>query len=170
MLSFITLCILLGIGHFLRGRIKLLHLLQIYNINYYFSVQKNPFFSTSYGLKGKTLRLGEETELFYRISKKEPVFWYDPQIKIYHWVPVHKLYLKYRFRRSYEVGRTLALIGKSNLSILEYSKYWIRLFLIFFEILYYSIRSQNKRKQYHIKIFEQLGFQLGFILNFNNIN
>lgn len=61
-------------------------------------------FSTDYGMDGHILRLGEETELFYRIYQDHPWFWYDPSIRVLHRVSVDNMTLSYRLRRSYQGG------------------------------------------------------------------
>lgn len=61
-------------------------------------------FSADYGVVGDSLRLGEETELFNRIYKKNPLFWYDPDIRVEHLVPARKISVRYRLERAYMGG------------------------------------------------------------------
>lgn len=72
-------------------------------------------FSASFGMKGDTLRFGEESELFSRIYKDFPLFWYDPEIKILHLVPERNMNLAYRMKRAYLSGISNALIRRTSL-------------------------------------------------------
>lgn len=73
-------------------------------------------FHADYGMSGNKLKLGEETELFIRIYKDHPYFWYDPELRISHWVPKWKMKIAYRIRRSFKSGVTTAIIlyGKED--------------------------------------------------------
>ncbi len=61
-------------------------------------------FSNDYGRIGDKMRLGVETELFIRIYKDNPLFWYDPAIRVEHWVPVRNMSVWYRLKRGYYHG------------------------------------------------------------------
>jgi hypothetical protein len=61
-------------------------------------------FSSSYGPVGNRVRFGEEPELFARIYKDNPLFWYDPSIRVLHWVPCRRMTIFYRLKRTYHIG------------------------------------------------------------------
>ena len=61
-------------------------------------------FSTELGMVGEQLLFGEETEIFSRIYLENPLFWYDPSIRVYHWVSERKMRVSYRLRRSFSQG------------------------------------------------------------------
>lgn len=129
-------------------------------------LEKYGGFSTDYGLKGRKLRLSEDTEFFYRISKHERFFWYDPQIKVYHWTPVHKMRPGYRFLRTYKTGQSLAQMERPNMSLTTYCRDWINFLRFLLKFPYSVLNSQGNRKTSHIKLLEQLASYLGFLLAF----
>ncbi|ODS37371.1 hypothetical protein BEH94_07800 [Candidatus Altiarchaeales archaeon WOR_SM1_SCG] len=62
-------------------------------------------FRSDLGMVGDKMGLGEETELFYRIYKDHPYFWYDPRIKVEHLVTQLNMNIFYRLNRSFINGR-----------------------------------------------------------------
>ncbi|MDG6249254.1 glycosyltransferase [Methanocalculus sp.] len=66
-------------------------------------------FDINLGVKGETLNLGEETRLFNKIwdeyNEKE-MFYYSPDLKVYHLVPADKMNLHYFFKRRFMVGQS----------------------------------------------------------------
>lgn len=78
-------------------------------------------FSADYGVVGNVLRLGEETELFSRIYKKHPLFWYDPAIQVEHLVPARNMSVSYRLKRTYAGGIYGAAVG-GNHSVMAKAK------------------------------------------------
>ena len=76
-------------------------------------------FSSDYGMVGRKIRLGEEAALFYRIYQDHPFFWYDPEIKVEHWVPAKNMRVGYHLKRAYVGGVTIAgITGGSVFTIL----------------------------------------------------
>ena len=65
---------------------------------------QNNGFSPAFGPEGRKMRLGEEPELCRRIYAEKPLFWYDPAIKVHHWVPRGHYRLRYRFMRGVKSG------------------------------------------------------------------
>lgn len=126
-------------------------------------LEKYGGFSTEYGRIGNELRLGEDTELFYRISKKEPYFWYDPQIKVFHWTPVNKMNLKYLIKRSYKEAQSVALLESSDITLSNYLKNWAGFFLYLFHIPYLVIKPQKNKKINHVRLIKQLCSRLGLL-------
>jgi glycosyltransferase involved in cell wall biosynthesis len=63
-------------------------------------------FSSEYGMVGSQMRLGDETALFYRIYQNHPLFWYDPDIKVEHWVPSRNMTISYLLRRYFHGGES----------------------------------------------------------------
>jgi glycosyltransferase involved in cell wall biosynthesis len=94
-------------------------------------------FSSEFGMSGEVLRTGEETELFYRIYQKEPLFFYDPGIKVYHLVSLAGLKLTYSFKRGYRAAQATARIENRKAFSLKYIKKLIAfiVFLVEFPIL-----------------------------------
>ena len=77
-------------------------------------LEKYQGFNHNFGMVGGKLGLGEEAELFSRIFEGKPFFWYDPNIKVSHWVPVRNMKVSYRLARMYKSGRTRALIERQQ--------------------------------------------------------
>ncbi len=77
-------------------------------------LEKYQGFDHNFGMVGGKLGLGEEAELFSRIFEHEPYFWYDPNIKVSHWVPIRNMKVSYRLARMYKSGRTRALIERQQ--------------------------------------------------------
>jgi glucosyl-dolichyl phosphate glucuronosyltransferase len=80
-------------------------------------------FATDKGVTGNFLSVGEETDLFLRIWRNTPdaVFFYTPNIHVKHHVPLLKMTVGYRFRRSFVTGQVLAqdAILKQNMTPLN---------------------------------------------------
>jgi glucosyl-dolichyl phosphate glucuronosyltransferase len=73
-------------------------------------------FKTEYGMNGKVLNLGEEPELFLRIFKDKPLFWYDPEIIVHHYIKDNFMNLSYRFKRAWSTGRLTYKLYRNNRS------------------------------------------------------
>jgi glucosyl-dolichyl phosphate glucuronosyltransferase len=69
-------------------------------------------FNTAFGMSGDKVWLGEEPELFMRIHRTQPYFWYDPAIQVQHYVPPSQLRLVGRLYRAFQTGRARRAIEK----------------------------------------------------------
>lgn len=67
-------------------------------------------FRADLGMIGGTLRLGEEKDLYFRIHQEQPLFWYDPAIRVRHWVPIDHMRARYLLWRSFRAGQSRAVI------------------------------------------------------------
>ncbi len=77
-------------------------------------------FAESMGLSGVRLIMGEEPELFSRLQRVDPQFWYDPQLAVRHYEPVDKMTPCYLLRRRYATGeadRNIARIKRGSLQL-----------------------------------------------------
>ena len=63
-------------------------------------------FRTTYGMRGKQLGYGEETDLQHRIRKAGIKVAYDPEMVIYHLVPTHKMTVSWQLKSSFQLGKT----------------------------------------------------------------
>jgi len=63
-------------------------------------------FNPQFGMSGDRVWLGEETDLFMRIYEKQPYFWYDPSIRVKHYLSERQMSLRDRLYRKYQTGRT----------------------------------------------------------------
>lgn len=72
-------------------------------------------FSPELGMRGEVTALGEETDLFRRVYRKYPLFWYDPQLLVFHWTPGRSMTVSYRMLRNYRAGESLALMQQRRI-------------------------------------------------------
>lgn len=66
-------------------------------------------FDPAFGVRGETLRLGEETDLLLRLwdaHAGSSFLYYDPDLVVAHAVPRHKMTLGYRAKRMFVGGQT----------------------------------------------------------------
>tara|TARA_B100000315_G_C14562353_1_gene581164 strand:- start:365 stop:1270 length:906 start_codon:yes stop_codon:yes gene_type:complete len=124
-------------------------------------------FSTQYGMIGDELRLGEETELFMRLYKKHPKFWYDPQIIIYDYIPSPNMKLRYLLMRSYKSGQTLRkLVGCSYLSVTFFKS----LMDLIYTLIKFPFRLIKKSEPFLAEIILfiiESGHYIGFLIGKN---
>ncbi len=69
-------------------------------------------FSTSLGVSGDTLLLGEEDryfEVLWEALGPDARFYYDPSVRVFHAVPQSRATVKYAIRRAFAEGQTMAV-------------------------------------------------------------
>ena len=88
---------LLQVNEFASGGVFLVHK----NL-----LEKHKGFHTTYGMLGKQLGYGEETDLQRRIRKAGKKVAYDPEMIIYHLVPPHKMTVSWQLKSSFQMGKT----------------------------------------------------------------
>lgn len=64
------------------------------------------------GPVGDKFAIGEEITLYNRIYEKHPWFWYDPAIRVEHFVPIFKMTVGYRIKRAYLGGVSMVFLQK----------------------------------------------------------
>lgn len=76
-------------------------------------------FDVRVGVKGSYLSTGEETRLFEKIwdSVERPVFYYCPELVVYHMVPAWKMRVSYRFKRAFSWGQSWYLVNGPRLEM-----------------------------------------------------
>lgn len=82
-------------------------------------------FSPRHGMSGAKIKFGEEIELFNRIYQETPLFWYDPEIKVFHWISPKKMQISHRMLRAFKAGIFTADLDNSNYLSPTYIKSWI---------------------------------------------
>jgi glucosyl-dolichyl phosphate glucuronosyltransferase len=132
-------------------------------------------FNPEFGVKGKQLILGEETDLFNRLWKvMEPSLLFSPDLVVYHWVPSHKLKICYRVKRAFAIGQALASIETNHIIFNEKIKlisWWFkRIIIVGFKASIHVFRHQSFQNWVEEeilpvmillgKLFGILGFQL----------
>lgn len=71
-------------------------------------------FSSVFGMTGKKIRAGEETDLFYRMAPKYSRFWYDPDIKVEHLASARNMTLRQRIKGAYAYSFSMAQVKKMH--------------------------------------------------------
>lgn len=74
-------------------------------------------FNTRVGVNGTTLSTGEETSLFLELWDYYGncnIFYYSPDIKIFHYTPLEKMSLKYVLKRSFASGQSFVYVFESK--------------------------------------------------------
>jgi len=74
-------------------------------------------FNPDFGMKGDRVWLGEEVELFMRIYKSLPLFWYDPEIRVRHYVADSQMRFRDRMHRAMVAGRTRRLLDRQKITL-----------------------------------------------------
>jgi glycosyltransferase involved in cell wall biosynthesis len=123
-------------------------------------------FSADYGIVGGKLRMGEDTELFIRIYDKEPWFWYDPSIKVSHWVPKRNMRVSYRFLRAFKSGEFRANMQDRSVYLRGYPK---SLFYLIFLVakLPFAVLIFRKKMTEFVKLIEGIGAVMGYLTGKN---
>ena len=73
-------------------------------------------FNPDFGMNAGRVWLGEEPELFMRIYPDHPYFWYDPEIRVRHYVAASQLRLSGRLYRAFQTGRARRALERSTVS------------------------------------------------------
>lgn len=123
-------------------------------------------FSTNFGMNGKKLRMGEDTELFFRITKKYKNIYYDPELLIYHWTPSSNYDVLYRKKRSYSGGVTRCLMEKEENIMFVLIKSITGLLLPFINYFRNSFKYKFLIKKINVKFIEELSYRLGYFITF----
>lgn len=121
-------------------------------------------FNPKFGMKGDEMFFGEETELFRRIHANEPYFWYDPEIKVYHFTPQRNTRLSYRMIRSIRMGQSSARLQHRRRFSPESFKAICRLMIITLCLPSVLFCSNQEKKMSFARRIEQIGSILGYLL------
>lgn len=113
-------------------------------------------FSSNYGMRGNKIGLGEETELFMRVYKDYPLFWYDPGAKIFHWVPIRNMRITYRLKRAYKSGEATAYIYNRRVLTKQYLSQCMKFCLVLGSIPLRLLRPKKNFKSECAKILTEI--------------
>ena len=118
-------------------------------------------FSPHLGITGATLRMGEESDLFSRIYQENPLFWYDPDILVYHWTPERNFSVMYRFKRLYQNGVFMAYAQHRSIFSLNYLR--MTLYLTG-QIILFPIRMiRHRDKKTFVILMQKIARSLGYL-------
>lgn len=91
-------------------------------------------FSTQLGMVGGKMRFGEELDLFLRIADRQKLYWYDPNIIVYHFVPKRNISIIYQIKRAFLSARTRSKAEGNNF-------FSVKSVESFYDILKFIIRT-----------------------------
>jgi glycosyltransferase involved in cell wall biosynthesis len=126
-------------------------------------LEKYQGFNHTFGMVGGKLGLGEEAELFSRIFMDEPYFWYDPSIKVLHWVPIRNMKIYYRLVRMYKSGRTRALIERQQVVQKNIAQEFIHLLVFFKDLILVPVRPKQNKKVMLVNNLRRVFYQVGYL-------
>jgi len=121
-------------------------------------------FSLNYGIIGDEMRLGGDTELFTRIYKNCPFFWYDPDIKVSHWVPASTMSVSYRIKRAFKGGIAWSHLNNRKIFSLQYLKSWACLCLFIIKAPLKMWRRKTGLQTECVMILQELASSLGYLI------
>lgn len=112
-------------------------------------------FRTDLGMSGNKVALGEDSEFCYRIS--DMIFFYDPNLLVYHYANEKNFNLKYIFYRRFKTGISTSVItGLKKNTILRIPFIVMLIFLMPFTIVL------NKKKA-TVKLLSKISYNTGII-------
>ncbi len=118
-------------------------------------------FSPQLGITGTTMRMGEESDLFSRIYKEHPYFWYDPNILVYHWTPDRNFSIAYRFKRLYQNGVFMAYAQRRSVFS---QKYLSMFFYLIGQLILFPIRMiRHRDKKTFVILIHKIARSLGYL-------
>lgn len=121
-------------------------------------------FRTDLGMIGNKMGMGEETEICSRFYKKNPYFYFDSALKVYHWVPKEKMKLWYQLRRSYSSGvGALRFHESRKVCSFKYIRQWMHFFYEAFLLPYKIIKSKRTISQESVHQLKALFVRLGYL-------
>lgn len=120
-------------------------------------------FSSSFGMKGAEFGIGEETDLFFKIHLKEPYFWYDPAIRVYHLTPARNMKVRYRARRAFCAGRSHAVISGRRFLSRENVAELVRLSVMVLASPLRFLGRTGLRRTVAVKLVQDISYGLGLL-------
>lgn len=127
------------------------------------TIESHGGFRADFGMQGAKFGIGEETDLFFRIHRTEPYFWYDPGIRVYHWTPVRNTRVSYRARRCFYAGRSHAVISGRRLFSRENVAELVRLcVMVLGSPLRFLCRTGLRRTE-AVKLVQDISYGLGLL-------
>jgi len=121
-------------------------------------------FSTDLGMKGEVTALGEETELFTRVYRKYPLFWYDPQMLVFHWTSRRNMTIYYRLLRNYKGGESLALIQQRRILSGPYLLTWLAVLYFIASTPFALLSGKSAFRTEAVRRGEELAGRMGYLL------
>jgi len=120
-------------------------------------------FDVNLGPRGNQASFGEDSELFFRIHEKAPWFWFDPAIKVLHWVPLRNMTISYRIWRSFQTGWSGALIHRHQFFSYGHLRAILILVYVLLKAPFSVIFTRNNRKGAAVRALQRVSTRLGFV-------
>ncbi|UCF30159.1 MAG: glycosyltransferase family 2 protein [bacterium] len=122
-------------------------------------------FSPAFGMEGGKRRVGEESELCFRIYADRPAFWYDPAIEVLHWVPVGHYRPGYHFMRGVQSGLAIKRMYGPGCGLRQ--RFMEGMDLLLFAAFRFPIAlstTRRNRRTEMVYLLKELGGKLGVFL------
>lgn len=129
-------------------------------------------FDNKVGMRGNYLSVGEETSLFekiYEYLRTDNIFYYSPELTVYHQVAAYKMTVIYQLKRSFAAGYAkflrfsqLNLAKRFTYLLFYFIVIWFSTILAFLLIFKYR-RYQNWMVEQFSFVFYLLGFESGLL-------
>ncbi len=124
-------------------------------------IDKYGGFSSQFGKVGSNYLMGEGGHLCQIIYPKEPYFWYDPAIKVYHYTPRRNARLCWRLKRQYRCGKARATIINRCFFSRENFNAWMKFIPWALKVPYIMLRVRDKSES--VKLLQAVSFELGIL-------
>ncbi len=106
--------------------------------------QRIGYFKTDFGMLGKKISLGEESELLARAHKSNVRIFYVPNLYVLHFTPLYKMSVLYMAERYFISSKSAFYFLSSDKFIANLRLFVVGLFELFFLLLFVLIRSRKK--------------------------
>jgi glycosyltransferase involved in cell wall biosynthesis len=125
-------------------------------------------FGESFGLINGKFRVGEDTDMFYRIWKKyndkaDTIFWYNPEILVNHWTSSRNWQTDFRMKRGTSAGEALASIENTTF----FSKRFFETFVFFllqpFFLLLNILKFNRPLKNNWLRFLQNISYGAGYL-------
>lgn len=120
---------------------------------------------TSLGMIGSKQRMGEDSEMGYRLLKAGKVFYYEPGMKIDHHIRMNNITFSGLLKRSYDTGIEIGKIIRKDLSFLKKLKKIAAPFVYGFLFLFLFPFYWIKGPCFFAKKAKQITYTFGVAIN-----
>lgn len=129
-------------------------------------LEKYGGFNINFGMKGKTIGYGEETELLLRIRNDKADLYYVPSLHVKHVIDTEKCSLTWHLRSYYADGKYSTAVFNKKVEVLPLMYSVLKLILISPLIFFKEQNIPTKRRLYYSlrQIFYSLGVFSGILL------
>jgi glycosyltransferase involved in cell wall biosynthesis len=73
-------------------------------------------FTPHLGVAGEVLNVGEETDAFHKVwcQIENPLLYYEPELRVQHWVAPYKMTVFYRLKRAFVIGQVAVKLKRET--------------------------------------------------------